>query len=189
MCRPVGRPGSVWLGGPVAALRCVLLRRPHRVVEGTYQREHKEKDPRSEGIGKVEDEEMKERRVIRPLAHRAEVAPAARAEREREVSLSVARGVARELSGERALLLVPARRCQMDQGLSRFSILSVSRESSDKQRTDLENVYIYSIHRYHECDERIRDLRLSIEDLSSGVWRSFLFTLSASTCQHLVYPP
>ena len=60
--------------------------------------------------------------------------------------------------GERALLLVPARRCQMDQGLSRFSILSVSRESGDKQRTDLENVYIYSIHRYHECDERIRDL-------------------------------
>ena len=106
MCRPVGRPGSVWLGGPVAALRCLLLRRPHRVVEGTYQREHKEKDPRREGIGKVEDEEMKERRVIRPLAHRAEVAPAARAEREREVSMSVARGVARELGGERALLLV-----------------------------------------------------------------------------------
>ena len=83
--------------------------------------------------------------------------------------------------GERALLLVPARRCQMDQGLSRFSVFSVSRESSEKQRTHLEDIYIYSIHRYHECDERIRDLRLGIEDLSRGVWRSFLFTLSAST--------
>ena len=83
--------------------------------------------------------------------------------------------------GERALLLVPARRCQMDQGLSRFSVLSVSRESSDKQRTDLENIYIYSIHRYHERDERIRDLRLGIEDLSRGVWRSFLSIMSAST--------
>ena len=82
--------------------------------------------------------------------------------------------------GARALL-GPARRCQMDQGLSRFSVLSVSRESSEKQRTHLENIYIYSTHRYHECDERIRDLRLGIEDLSRGVWRSFLFTLSAST--------
>ena len=83
--------------------------------------------------------------------------------------------------GERALVLVPALQCQMDQGLSRFSAFGVSRESSDKQRTHLEDIYIYSIHRYHECDERIRDLRLGIEDLSRGVWRSFLFTLSAST--------